>query len=243
MEFNNHKIIEAVCSFNFDGNQEPNWNVGKFADFFKLIESDGFVHSQEQNPTQINITFNPETGQSMQEQVIGDLRMIYTDKDKKYAIIMSKALLSIHSIGHYQGWEVFEPKIKKYAQYFFDLGLGKILIHTNVLYINRFEIKVNEHLASYLKHVPDMSDFKEGTELNHAFQSDFLVDTHTKIYLNTVCQTIESRKNVTLQCGCLTSMGRDISSSNWQKTLENSHFNAVKAFKTITQEKFKTLIS
>ena len=242
MEFNNHKIIEAVCTFTFDPKAETNWNVGKFADFFKLIESDGFVSSQEQNPMEVSITFNPVTGQTSQEHVIGDLRMVYTDKDKKYAIIMAKGLISVHSTNSYEGWEVFEPKVKKYVDYFLSLDLGKKLIRINVLYVNRFQIDIKDHLAEYLKHAPDMRDFEQGIELNHAFQSDFLVNENTKIYLNTICQTINLHKDVTLQCSCLTSSSPNSIQEDWEQMLQNSHLNAVKAFKTATQEKFKTLI-
>lgn len=235
MEFQNHKITEAVCAFNFDTNQETSWNVGKFADFFKLIESHGFTKSEERRPTQIKFEFNSSTGGS-QEQVLGDLQMLYTDEAKGYAILMSKGFISVHTLHHYPGWEVFFPMVQQFLQYFFGLGLGKKLSTASMLYINNFHIAVEENLSEYLRFVPDMREFAQGKELNHSFQSDFIIDDNTRLYLNTICQT-KADKAITLQCNCLTSNVSDCFDA-----IQNSHFNAVRAFKTITQDKLKNQI-
>ena len=124
MEFENHKITEAICAFRFDPKLNE-WNIGIFSEFFNKIKEYGFVQSQEQETYASNVEIDsqqPLAPISRDEK----LRMAFLNVEDKQAIILAKNYISFHTVEYYPGWEEFKPNlVDRYLRMYGESGLGK----------------------------------------------------------------------------------------------------------------------
>jgi uncharacterized protein (TIGR04255 family) len=240
MEYKKHKITEAVCAFNF----QDEWDIVLLSEYSKKIEDLGFSKRQDIKPIQVNFQFQPGVIPSPTVQE-GGVSMVIKNQDETEAVLMSKNYISFHTLNHYPGWDVFFPKtITPLLKMYFELGLGKGVLNSLMLFVNNFEIQENENLSEYLNFVPNMNDFGKGTsEVGHFFQSNFKSEPNLNISLKTVfnANPIDKSKKVTLECSCTASNENE--KHSWEQLAEAAHLNAKNAFIKITQDKFKKIIT
>jgi uncharacterized protein (TIGR04255 family) len=172
----------------------------------------------------------------------GETKMVFKNKAENYAILMGKNFISFHSINHYYGWDVFVPElIKPFLEKYFTLNVSKDIVSVQMLYVNNFEIKKEENLSDYLSVVPNMKELGEETsELGHFFQSNFKIEPNLQLNLQTVLNTQNNTKKVTLECNCVAS---NIDHKyTWEILANAAHDKAKQAFLTISKDKFKNII-
>ena len=242
MEFKNHKVSEAVCAFRFDSSAN-NWNIGLFSDYYNAIKLDGFVQKQEQKPFEVSFEIKPNTPIPAAQYKEGEMRMVFLNPKTNYAIILAGNYISFHSVGHYPGWNVFMlGLIKPFLSKYFDLNLGKGLESVQMLYLNKFDIDQNENLHEYVKLIPNLSDFGQGTEVNHFSQSNFTIEPNFQLFLKTTfnIEPGSSVKSVVLECSCFAFNQEN--QYDWVALADGAHLKATEAFKQIIQPKLANLI-
>jgi uncharacterized protein (TIGR04255 family) len=237
MEFKNHKITEALCAFHFDTSKEDEWNVGKFADFFKKIEIYGFSESQQIKPKHFQIELNQ--GIPKYQQTEGELKILYQSKDNTQASIMSQGYVSFHALQSYNGWEFFLPNTQNILEAYQSIKLGKSLKKVQMIYINTFQIGIEENVSDYATFVPEIRDFEQGREVGHNFQSSFKIGADTDLVVTTLCNSELNHKNIQLIIDCTVAIN---TTNDWQKAMNNAHDICVKFFKNIVTTQFQQKI-
>lgn len=242
MEFKNHKVTEAVCAFRFDSSLN-NWNISLLLEYYNLIKEYGFVEKQEQKPFEVSFEIKSNSPIPAAQYREGEMRMVFLNPTSNYAIILTGNYISFHSIGHYPGWNVFMPElVKPYLERYFALGVGKGIESVQMLYLNKFEIDQNENLHEYVKLIPNLKDFGQGTEVAHFSQSNFTIEPNFQLFLKTTfnIEASSSVKNVILECSCY-AYNQD-NQYDWINLADGAHTKATEAFKQIIQAKLENII-
>ena len=167
--------------------------------------------------------------------------MVFKNKEETYAILLGNNYISFHTLSHYQGWDIFKKElISPFIEKYFNLGYGKELTSSQMIYINNFEIGTGKKLSNYLTFVPDMEYFGEGDELSHLFQSAYDISPNKRLQLKTILNVFgpERTKKVTLECNCISknTVNHDIP---WSELAQDAHDNAKNAFIKIATPEFK----
>lgn len=141
--FNNNKITEAICQFTF--NTHPDTNL--YSQFCESILSSNIYTEKQEIPL---IHFNINLSQSSQEKLIfNGLKLLNKKKDKVIQLLHNN--LSIHQVGHYQKWELFQKDILAVLipfQKIFNCQIVRIDLRT----INIFDdFKNDSKLEDYFK--------------------------------------------------------------------------------------------
>ncbi|ABG57530.1 TIGR04255 family protein [Cytophaga hutchinsonii] len=243
MEFQNHKITEAVCAFRFDPEQNTPWDLTFFAEYYNAIKTNGYEIKQEIKPFQLNFNINVKEGLNKSEVLPGETQMVFKTKDQKYAILMAQNYISFHSLNHYLGWDIFLPKvIEDCINPYLEMGLGKGLISAQMIFINNFDIEEGEALSDYLVFLPQMKDFGQGQEISHVFNSNYLIKPNKQLSLKTILNNniADSSKKVIVESNCLAS---NIDSSiKLTDLIQEAHDSARNAFIKIASDSFKAKI-
>ena len=238
MEFQNHKITEAICAFRFQV-IEDNWNIGVFSDFFNCIKPRGFTKQLERKPA--TVSFKIEANQVQPpEMAQGELQLIFHNPEKQLSIILSKGLISFHAQSHNDGWDTFFPEFISpiYTDFLNFEVLGK-LENVQMLFINRFILNEDKSLADYLNFVPNTKNIG-GKENGHFFTSNFFIEPNIALSLQTQMVTQEERKTVDFHSNCV--VYSDTADNRWQNLANTAHDNAVNLFKNTITEYFTSVI-
>lgn len=243
MEYNNHKITEAVCAFRFNPSNN-NWDITSFAAFYNVIKDFGFYRKSEIKPVQLSFQLKPNEIPQNPQMVEGETQMVFKDENETRAILLGNNYISFHTINHYPGWDVFlNSLISVFLNKYFEIGYGHDLVSAQMIYINNFELEKDKKLSDYLTFIPDMEHFGKGDELSQLFQSSYQIAPNKRLQLKTILNVVnpEKIKKVVIECNCIAhnTTNHEIS---WTDLANDAHDNAKNAFINITTPYFKELI-
>ncbi len=243
MEFNNHKITEAVCAFRFSPDNN-NWDITSFAAFYNVIKDFGFSKKNEIKPVQLSFQFKANETPTTPQMTEGDTQMVFKNEDESKAILLGNNYISFHTINNYPGWNIFLISlIEEFLEKYFKIGYGKDLLSVQMIYINSFELETNSKLSDYLTFVPNMENFGEGEELSHVFQSVYNIAPNKRLQLKTIFNVIEPQKikKVVLECNCI-AFNDSKKEIHWKILANDAHDNARNSFVKISTAHFKEII-
>ena len=243
MEYKNHKIIEAVCAFRFNPSKNS-WDIMSYADYYNVIKNLGFTKKNEIKPVQFSFQIKPNEFPRNPQMIEGEPQIVFKNESENRAILLGNNYISFHTINHYPGWDIFsEELISIYLKKYFEIGYGKGLVSSQMIYINSFELEKDKKLSDYLTFVPDMEHFGKGNEISHLFQSAYQIAPNKRLQLKTILNVIppERIKKVILECNCVANNDTN-STIPWMVLSKDAHDNAKNAFINIATQYFKDKI-
>jgi len=238
MEFNNHKITEAVCAFRFSPGKP--WDIIYLLEYYNLIKNDGFTVKNEMKAVELSFEIKGDQ-QPKSNFSHGETQMVFKTADGKQAILMGSNYISFHTLNHYPGWEGFKKMISEFYGKYLLLGLDGKLLNAQMIYINNFNLEENKDLSDYLVFVPRMQQFGDGSEISHLFQSNYSIAPNKKLSLKTVLNVLPAKtKRLIFESNCIASK-IDIK-DEWENLADDAHNAARNAFIKVASEYFKNLI-
>jgi uncharacterized protein (TIGR04255 family) len=242
MEYQNHKITEAVCAFRFNPYANK-WDVTDYAMFYNKVKDLGFSNKQEIRPVQISFQQKPDEIHNNPQTQEGDIQMVFKNNVGNKAILLGPNFISFHSLNGYLGWEIFSGNfIKEILKIYFDLGFGNYLLNAQMLYINNFQLENNQKLSDYLTFVPQSENFGQGEELSHLFQSVYHIAPNKQLQIKTILNISnpDRMKNVILECNCIATNTHN--NIDWDTLSKDAHDAAKNAFLNVSTDIFKEKI-
>jgi uncharacterized protein (TIGR04255 family) len=228
-----HRLAEVLCAFWFNPESNP-WDSTYFGLYYEKLEKLGFTEKEEQKNIQFKLDIkSKETPAS--EVSEGESRMIFKNHSKSSAIILSNNYISFHKLNPYQSWEkllseIVYPGFEIYE----SIGLGKDIIQVQALYLNKYELLIDEKLSNYFKFLPSIDDFGIGFERNILFQSQYDLDPNLNMLIK-LNGGVDSgyKKEFFLECTCFAKKMQD---STLNTLITQAHDQANLVFNKITNK-------
>ncbi|MEK7433273.1 MAG: TIGR04255 family protein [Cyanobacteriota bacterium] len=243
MQFKNHKITEALCAFRFESTID-NIGISLFGEYFNKIKSDGFIHQKDFEPLKFSFQINPSDRSSQNKIEEDNLTMLFTNSEKNFSILIRQNYISFHALKNsYSGWDnFFNNYVKVYLEKYLELESNVSIKNTQMLYLNNFEIDINENLSDYLNCVPNSQNFGESSEFYLLSQSNYKIKPNLDVILKTGLKIEDSTslKKITLECNCISH--KNNVNDDWVKLINQSHDKAYDVFVKVTNDKFKEFI-
>lgn len=233
-----HKLTEVLCAFWFSPDNND-WDSTYFGKYFEIIKEKGFKFKEEQRAVQLNFQITPHdagTGlKTKPDYSEGEMRMIFKTEDRNKAIILSKNFISFHALGEYNGWDNFiNELVTPFLQDYRELGLGKDTLQVQSLYLNNFNLPIEQQLSDVFSFIPNIFGFAPSSESSMVYQSQFNLDQNLSVLvkLNGGINPITNLKELVFECSCF--------AVNHEKTTEeqlisNAHEQANSIFLKTTK--------
>jgi uncharacterized protein (TIGR04255 family) len=238
-QYSNNHLAEVNCGFVFTNESVP-WDSTFFGQYYEKIKNEGFTAREDRKGVQF--TFNvkrpadlPFTTQEIEDQVI------FKNNDKGWAIAMSKGKISFHVVKNYTNWDDFLNNfIKPYFEYYKVLGLGNGMRQCNMVYLNRFEKKVEENLSdSFLLVSPIKSEF--GTERVTAINR--IIENENNLLIAKLnSQIIGGSQTINFECGAICKSLLCINSENWVDQADKTHAPIRDFFEALITEELRSIL-
>src|ERR1035441_699963 len=235
MNKENHLLTEVMCAFWFDQNQNS-WDSTYFGKFFELIESEGYNEKEEQKNFQIQFELKSNDLQNPGAKS-DELppKMVFRNKEKNYAIILTANFISFHKLAPYESWEkMLEEQIIPGLEKYFQMRLGKGLLQVQMLYLNNYAFPTDTNFSDHFHFLPLMDKLEIGTEKSINFISQYELEPNllSQIRLHTLPDNNQN-KGVFLECSCL-SFNKS-QSEDWKTLAQQAHDTNNKIFNIITR--------
>lgn len=235
-EENKHFLVEVLCGFWFNQEQNP-WDSTFFGKFFELIERDGYTQKQEQQGYQVKFEFTSADVEKPTAQTDKlEPRMLFKNPEKEMAILMAANYISFHKLVPYSSWEdLLVNQIKPGLERYSSIGLGKGLLQVQMLYLNKYVFSIDANLSDTFNFIPAVEKFGIGKERSLLFQSQYELDPNLlqQIKLNSVPNP-DNSKLVFLECSCLAINKTGI--DDWLAIASQAHETNNKVYNTITKK-------
>ena len=148
---------------------------------------------------------------------------------------MAAHYISFHKLPPYTNWEtLLEEQIKPGLKHYNSIGLGKGLIQTQMLYLNKYSFEKDANLSDTFNFLPAVEKFGIGKERSLLFQSQYELDPNLllQIKLNSI-PTIDNSKQVFLECSCMAFNKEN--AEDWLPIVSQAHDTNNKVFKEIAK--------
>lgn len=242
MEKVNNIILESVCAFRFKA-ASNNWDLGGFSEYFNLIKKEGFVSKSETKPIQISFGIKADLSTEKPQLTEGNPQMLFKNENNTNAIILGDNYISFHTLNNYQGWEEFNKFINKFIKIYFDLGYGKDLESSQIVFINKLVFDKKTSSSEFLKFIPPILEDENSSELGFNFQNVNRLNKNKTIQMKIIlgAEKGNTLKSLIFETNCLAQNNPEMTNS-WETLSVDAHKHAKYAFFNSITNKYKKLI-
>jgi uncharacterized protein (TIGR04255 family) len=233
MSYSNKHLTEVICSFDFI--EDPaKWDSIFFGSYYEKIRPTGFTERQERKAVKFQTLPDWSNNGPMAPVLTPGDQFVFKNPAKNWGITMSQGVISFHILKDYTGWNAFrDDLIHPFYALYLDLGLGSGRRNCTVMYLNRFDKPVSEHLSNYFTIVSDI-DKKFGPEKNTIVQRLFKGPEEQLLLTKLVTHDLPNAKyQINFECGALSLQ----SNMNWLDQAEQTHAPIQSFFESIITDR------
>ncbi|MGI4741769.1 MAG: TIGR04255 family protein [Janthinobacterium lividum] len=248
MEYGNHFVREAVCTFRFAASGETKDYLDHTWHFYQAIKDAGFTE-KKRRPVHVNFKVRQDAPVEEFEPTVthGSVASVFTNNETGYSIIFDENLISFNCVKNYTGWEIFlENFILPYLKIYIGLNIAQSLQNAQMAYINDVPLETSEKLSDYLSFIPSIGE--HSSELSVVFQGNYQINPTLIASVQAMLSPVGSDNDVRraiIECNSLASVSETISNDWLDKAMELAaiaHDNACSVFANVATTHFKTRI-